>query len=220
MPIKSEPTAMSYMISVTIPFQPQTLPVIHRGTMTEFKIDYQTCWDDQGKEIVSKVYLPSIPSESASTEMVCMPSVQTPLQSPNPSGDHRRNMTEFKIDYQTYRDGKGKELVYRVCLPSIATESLSAERTSIASLASPLQYRKLPGGHRQRMAEFKIDYQTRRDHKGKEEVYKVVLPSAHKGWAIVAEKSDDLESEEEELPLIVSVSLAHLETPFTPVVTL
>lgn len=48
-----------------------------------------------------------------------MRSVTIPLQAPNhPPVNHKRLMNEFKIDYQTRRGSKGKDIVYKVYLPS------------------------------------------------------------------------------------------------------
>ena len=56
------------------------------------------------------------------------------------------------------------------------------------------------------MTEFKIDYQTRRDSRGKELVYKVYLPSRHKGWAITAIKKDAINPMVEESSSDIFVS--------------
>lgn len=48
----------------------------------------------------------------------------------------------------------------------------------------------LPVHHKTLMTDFKIDYQVGRDNKGQESVYRVYIPSAHKGWAIMADKED------------------------------
>lgn len=40
------------------------------------------------------------------------------------------------------------------------------------------------------MTDFKIDYQVHRDNRGQDSVYKVYIPSKHKGWLIMAEKKD------------------------------
>ena len=54
----------------------------------------------------------------------------------------------------------------------------------------PLQVPKFPADQKKGTSEFKIDYQTRRDNRGKDYVCKVYLPSPHKGWVIMAERTD------------------------------
>ena len=45
-------------------------------------------------------------------------SVTVPFQAQDPTVDHKRCMTEYKIDYHVQRDSKGKESVNKVYLPS------------------------------------------------------------------------------------------------------
>ena len=47
-----------------------------------------------------------------------MQSVTIPLHVSSPTVDPKRSMTEFKIDYQIMRDSRGKEIVYKVYLPT------------------------------------------------------------------------------------------------------
>lgn len=49
----------TFMLSVTLPPPAQDLPVLHKKSMTEFKIDYAVRRDNKGQECVYKVYLPS-----------------------------------------------------------------------------------------------------------------------------------------------------------------
>lgn len=61
----------------------------------------------------------SMSTESAAVEMQFVQSVTIPLQAPNPPPvNHKRVTTEFKIDYQTRRGSNGKDVVYKVYLPS------------------------------------------------------------------------------------------------------
>lgn len=60
------------------------------------------------------------------------------------------------------------------------------------------------------MAEFKIDYQMRRDNNGQDSVYRVYLPSTYKGWAIMAEKKDAASPRVEEQSPEISVGHLHL----------
>ena len=69
--------------------------------MTEFKIDYQTYPNHEGKDSVFMVNLPSTPKGCE----------DVPAQ-------HKRLMNEFKISYHTRRDNKGKDSVFRVYIPS------------------------------------------------------------------------------------------------------
>ena len=66
------------------------------------------------------------------------------------------------------------------------------------SVTIPLQVQTPTVDPKRCMTEFKIDYQIRRDSRGKEMVYKVYLPSRYKGWAITAEKKDATSPEVEE----------------------
>lgn len=120
-----------------------------------------------------------------------MQSVTIPLQARNLPAEIQRPETDFKIDYQTRRDDQDREVVCKVALP--------AERTFKRSVTPPLQARDRLEGHKRLMTEFKIDYQTRRDNKGHEIVYKVYLPSTYKGWVIMAEKKDAASPAIEEL---------------------
>lgn len=73
-----------------------------------------------------------------------------------------------------------------------STEAASPgrDRVFMLSVTIPSPAQTLPVLHKKHMAEFKIDYQVRRDNKVQESVYKVYLPSTYKGWAIMAEKED------------------------------
>lgn len=53
-------------------------------------------------------------TESAPAERQFMLSVTIPLQVQPPTVDPKRCTSEFKIDYQTRRDSRGKEIVYKV----------------------------------------------------------------------------------------------------------
>ena len=77
-------------------------------------------------------------------------------------------------------------------------ESAPVERQFMQSVTIPLQVQTPTVDPKRYMTEFKIDYQTRRDNRGKEMVYKVYLPSRYKGWAITAEKKDATNPEVEE----------------------
>lgn len=89
---------------------------------------------------------------------------------------------------------------------TMSTRLASAEMRSMRSVTIPLQSPNHPPvNHKRLMTEFKIDYQTRRGSKGKDIVYKVYLPSAYKGYVIVAEKKDATSPEVEDLPLGISV---------------
>ena len=73
------------------------------------------------------------------------------------------------------------------------------------SMNMPLQVRKFPADQKKGMSEFKIDYQTRRDKRGKDYVCKVYLPSPHKGWVIMAERTDAVSPRAKELRPEISV---------------
>lgn len=76
------------------------------------------------------------------------------------------------------------------------------------TIHSPLRYSPV---HQKRVtAEFKVDYQVRRDDRGHETVYKVYLPSTYKGWAIMVEKQDDDDPRSEKLRPDISVGCSHL----------
>ena len=78
------------------------------------------------------------------------------------------------------------------------------------SVTIPLQVQPPTVDPKRCTSEFKIDYQTRRDSRGKEIVYKVYLPSRHKGWAITAEKKDATNARVEESSPDIFVSRIHL----------
>ena len=86
------------------------------------------------------------------------------------------------------------------------TESGPVEMQFVQSVTTPLQVQTPIVDPKRSMTGFKIDYQTRRDSRGKETVYKVYLPSSYKGWVITAEKKDATDSEVEESSLEVLVS--------------
>ena len=69
------------------------------------------------------------------------------------------------------------------------TATALAERQFLQSVTVPLQAGYPTVDQKRSMTEFKIGYQISRDNKGKEAVYKVYLPSRHKGWVIMAEKN-------------------------------
>ena len=71
----------------------------------------------------------------------------------------------------------------------------------------PLQVRKFPADPKKGMTEFKIDYQTRRDNGDKDYVCKVYLPSPHKGWVIMAERTDAVSPRAKEMRPGISVGL-------------
>ncbi len=123
-----------------------------------------------------------------------MQSMTIPLQARDLSIDRTRRMTEFKIKYRVHRDNKGKEYVYEVYLPPTIEQSAIMQSTTI-----PLQSRHLPVDHKRIMAEFKIDYHTRRDHRGNDSVCRVFIPSTYKGYVITAERKDATSLEAEEL---------------------
>ena len=78
------------------------------------------------------------------------------------------------------------------------TESAPVERQFMQSVTIPLPLQIPTVDPKRCMTEFKIDYQIRRDSRGKAIVYKVYLPSRYKGWAITAEKKDVTNREVEE----------------------
>ena len=86
------------------------------------------------------------------------------------------------------------------------------------SVTIPLQAPNPPVGHKRFMTEFRIDYQTRRGSNGRDFVYKVLLPSAYKGYAIMVEKKDSTSPSIEGLPLEISVSHIRLQVYFNEVV--
>lgn len=59
------------------------------------------------------------------------------------------------------------------------------------------------------MTDFKIDYQVRRDNKAQDSVYKVYIPSQHKGWVFMAQKNDATSSRAAVLQPDVSVRDHH-----------
>lgn len=85
-------------------------------------------------------------------------------------------------------------------------ETAPAEMQFMQSVTIPLHVQTPTVDPKRSMTEFKIDYQTRHDNRGKETVYKVYLPSRYKGWAITAEKKNATSSELEESSLDVFVS--------------
>ena len=86
------------------------------------------------------------------------------------------------------------------------------------SVTIPLQVQIPTVDPKRCMTEFKIDYQTRRDSRGKEIVYKVYLPSRHKGWAITAQKKDATNPRVEELSPDILVSHIRLWKSFVETV--
>ena len=93
---------------------------------------------------------------------------------------------------------------------STRTESAPAEKQFMQSVTIPVQVQTPTIDPKRCMSEFKIDYQTRRDSRGKEIVYKVYLPSRHKGWAITAHRKDAANPRVEESSPDIFVSRIHL----------
>ena len=151
------------------------------------------------------------PAKIAPMAATYLLSVTVPEKTRNHSENHKTPMTEFKIDYQTRRDENGRESVYKVCLPQIPQPLVPAGTSSLPSVTLPMQSQNSPGDRRRRMAEFKIDYQTRRDEKGREFVYRVCLPSTYKGWAFIVEKKNVTSPRAEEVPTVALVSHRHFE---------
>lgn len=73
--------------------------------------------------------------------------------------------------------------------------------------------------HKTLLTDFKIDYQVRRDNRGQDSVYKVYIPSKHKGWLIMADKKDTASPRAEALQPDVPVR-DHLQKYFFPSVAI